>query len=266
MKLTAIVFDWAGTMIDHGSRAPMGAFVDVFSQFGVPISIDEARKPMGLPKWDHIKALLTEPAIAARWQAKTGALPSDRDVDKIYEVFVPLNAAIVTDFADLIPGALETIANARARGLKIGSTTGYTRDIMERLVPAAAAQGLHVDNLVCAGDITLGRPTPHMMYKCFLDLGVWPAASVVKVDDTDVGIAEGLAAGCWTVAVALSGNAVGLSRAELAALSPNELAAQRARATCQLARCGAHYVIDSLANLPPVIDQIEGRLARGERP
>lgn len=264
--LKAVVLDWAGTMVDHGSRAPMGAFVEVFGQFGVPISIAEARRPMGRPKWDHIHALLNEPAVAARWRAAHGAAPTDADVDRIHAVFVPLNARAVTDHADLIPGVLEAIADARRRGLRIGSTTGYTRDIMERLQPAARAAGLEVDTLVCAGDLPAGRPTPMMMYRCFLDLGVYPASTVVKVDDTDVGIAEGLAAGCWTVGVALSGNACGLSRVDLEALSPPARAEAYARAAGELTRAGAHFVVGSVAELPAVLDAIEGRLRRGERP
>jgi phosphonoacetaldehyde hydrolase len=266
MTLKAVIFDWAGTMIDHGSRAPMGAFVKVLSQFHVPITVEEARRPMGLPKWDHIKALLTHPDISTRWQVVHGAPPSDRDVDAVFEVFVPLNAAVVTDFADLIPGVLETHAWLQGRGLKLGSTTGYTRDIMERLLPVAAKQGLVLDNLVCAGDLASGRPGPLMMYKCFLDLDVWPASGVVKVDDTEAGIAEGLAAGSWTVGVALSGNASGLSRDELEALDADAVAGVRAKAAADLYRCGAHFVIDSVAGLTPVIDIIEGRLARGEKP
>lgn len=266
MTIKAVVFDWAGTMVDHGSRAPMGAFVEVFAQFQLPITVAEARVPMGLPKWDHIKALLTDPNISQRWEQAHGSAPTDRDVDRIYEVFVPLNASVVADYADIIPGVLETIASLRARGVKIGSTTGYTRDIMERLLPVAAKRGLVTDNLICAGDLRSGRPGPMMMYKSFLDLDVWPAKSVIKVDDTDVGIAEGLAAGCWTVAVALSGNATGLSAEELTALSPEKTAQYRADATRLLERCGAHYVIDSAADLLPVVDRIEGRLARGETP
>jgi phosphonoacetaldehyde hydrolase len=266
MELKAIVFDWAGTMIDHGSRAPMGAFVKVLSDFQVPITIDEARRPMGLPKRDHIKALLTDPDIAARWMKAHGAAPTERDIDRVYDVFVPLNASVVTDYADLIPGILDTIAVFRARGLKIGSTTGYTREIMARLLPVAAAKGLVPDNLVCAGDLAAGRPSPLMMYRCFADLGVWPGHAVVKVDDTEPGIAEGIAAGCWTVGVTLSGNAVGLSRSELDALSDVERAGWRAKATAQLQGAGAHFAIDSVAHLPAVIDEIEQRLARGERP
>lgn len=266
MHLKAAVFDWAGTIIDHGSRAPMGAFVKVFAEFQVRISVAEARAPMGLPKWDHIDALLAQPDIAARWRQAQGAAPTSRDVDRVFDVFVPLNAAIVTDFADVVPGALDTFAALRALGLKIGSTTGYTRTIMERLLPVARQAGLVTDNLVCAGDLKSGRPGPAMMYQCFVDLDVWPAAAVVKVDDTEAGLGEGLAAGCWTVGVALSGNGAGLSRAELAALAPGEVAQLRAQASRPLIRAGAHYVIDSVADLEPVIHSIEGRLARGERP
>jgi phosphonoacetaldehyde hydrolase len=266
MQLKAVVFDWAGTTVDYGSRAPMGAFVQVFTEFGVALSIEEARRPMGLPKWDHIDALLREPAVADRWRAAHGAAPSKRDVDRIYEVFVPLNARVVADYADLIPGTVETVNALRKRKLKVGSTTGYTRDIMERLLPAAARQGYVPDNLVCAGDLPRGRPTPLMMYKCFLDLAVWPAAAVVKVDDTVPGIAEGLAAGSWTVGVALSGNALGLSREELAALDKREYRRRRRAAEAELLRAGTHYVVDTIAELLPVLDLIEGRLTRGEKP
>ena len=266
MKIKAVVFDWAGTIIDHGSRAPMGAFVKVLSGFQVPITVEEARRPMGLPKWDHIKELLTHPDIAARWQAAHGSAPTDRDVDRVFEVFVPLNAAVVTE--TVRPQGRHHVEDAgyHVGEVKLGSTTGYTRNIMERLLPVAADAGLVLDNLVCAGDHKSGRPGPLMMYQCFVDLDVGPAACVIKVDDTEAGIAEGLAAGCWTVGVALSGNAIGLSKEELAALNPAELAERRASAFRQLERCGAHYVIDSAADLRPVIDRIDGRLARGERP
>jgi phosphonoacetaldehyde hydrolase len=264
--LSAVVFDWAGTILDFGSCAPMGAFVRLFEQFGIELTIAEARGPMGMAKWDHIKAVGSLPRIAAQWQAKYGKPFRDADVDHLYEVFTPMNAAVVPDFADFIPGALETVNVLRARGLKIGSTTGYNRPIMDVVTPIASAAGYTPDNLVCAGDLAAGRPSPLMMYRCFADLGVWPAHSVVKVDDTGVGIAEGLNAGTWTVGVAISGNAVGLSLAEWQALDTARQQALRERAVAQLKADGAHYVIDSVAELLPALDEIEARLARGERP
>jgi len=266
MTLSAVVFDWAGTMIDHGSQAPMGVFVKAFAQFGVEITVAEARGPMGMAKRDHIKTLLAQPRIAAAWKAGHGAAPTDADIDAIYAVFVPMNVAVVTDYAQLIEGAADLATRLRTRGLKIGSTTGYTREIMAPLLPLAAAQGYAPDNLVCAGDLAEGRPSPLMMYRTFLDLGVWPAASVVKVDDTAVGIAEGLNAGSWTVGVALTGNVFGLNPAETAALDGATYHRMRAEAYATLTRAGAHFVIDSVADLDAVLDEIEGALARGERP
>lgn len=265
-EIKAVVFDWAGTVIDFGSRAPMGVFVEAFARFGVAVSVAEARGPMGRPKWDHIAAMLAEPRIADAWRAAQGSEPDEAAVSRVYEVFVPMNEAVVADFADLVPGAAETVAALRERGCRIGSTTGYTRSIMERLLPLAAAQGFSPDNLVCAGDLPEGRPSPMNMYRTFLDLGVWPASRVVKVDDTGVGIDEGVHAGCWTVGVRLSGNEAGLSLDELAALASEERAALRRRTGDALTGYGAHFVIDTVADLLPVLDEIETRIRRGERP
>lgn len=264
--LKAVILDWAGTVLDHGSRAPMGAFVEVFRQFGVEITVAEARGPMGMAKWDHIRALGDVPRIAAAWQARHGRAFSDADADAIHDVFVPLNARVVTDYATLIPGAAEAVAGLRARGLKIGSTTGYTRQIMAPLLPVAAAQGYAPDNLVCAGDLPRGRPSAMMMYRCFLELDVDPAWACVKVDDTPPGIGEGVAAGCWTVGVALTGNECGLSLEELQACTPEQVAAHRARAAWALRSAGAHEVVDGIADLPEVVARIAARVARGERP
>jgi phosphonoacetaldehyde hydrolase len=256
-RFRAVVFDWAGTMIDFGSFAPMGVFVRTFSEFGVDATIAEARGPMGLPKWDHIRAMLDQPRISAEWARVHGAAPTDRDADAIYKVFVPMNEEVVSDYAELVPGALDTVKALRARGMKIGSTTGYTRSIMQRVLPLAARQGYEPDCLVCADDMKHGRPTPMNMYRCFIELDVWPASSVIKVDDTEPGIAEGAAAGCVNVGVALSGNAVGKTADELAALSETEIAPLRLRAAALLMAAGADHVIDTVADLPALIDKLE---------
>lgn len=264
--LTAVVFDWAGTILDFGSCAPMGAFVRLFEKYGITISIEDARGPMGMAKWDHIHALGQLPSVQQQWQARYGRAFARTDVDELYEVFTPMNAAVVADFADFIPGAVETVNALRAQGLKIGSTTGYNRPIMDIVIPIAAQGGYAPDNLVCAGDLAAGRPTPLMMYRCFADLGVWPPASVVKVDDTGVGLEEGLHAGTWAVGLAVSGNAMGLTLAEWNALAPEAQVEHRRIASQKLWDAGAHYVIDTVADLLPVIADIERRLQRGERP
>jgi phosphonoacetaldehyde hydrolase len=265
-ELRAVIFDWAGTTVDFGSRAPMGAFVEIFARFGVAISIAEARGPMGLPKRDHITALMANEAIAARWEKAHGAPSNEADIDAIYAQFIPLNASVVADYADLIPGLLPVVATLRGAGLKIGSTTGYTRDIMARLTPVAAKAGYAPDNLVCAGDLAAGRPTPLMMYRCFADLGVYPPWRVVKIDDTEPGIAEAVAAGSWAVGVTLSGNGCGLTREELEGLSSDERDKVRRIVGADLGRAGAHATIDTVADLIPTLSNIGARIRAGEKP
>jgi phosphonoacetaldehyde hydrolase len=262
--IKAVIVDWAGTVLDHGSRAPMGAFVEAFGRFGVPIGIADARGPMGMAKADHIR--LVGAAVNEAWRARHGRDFDERDVQAIFEVFEPLNIAAVEAHSALIPGAAETLAWLAARGIRLGSTTGYTRPIMQRLAPLAAAQGFVPEVMVCAGDLAAGRPAPLQMWKAMAEMGVWPAQAVVKVDDTPPGIGEGRAAGTWTVGVALSGNIGGLSAEELAALPEEGRAAIRARATAELEAAGAHLVIDSIAALPDAIGVIEARMAAGEAP
>ena len=264
--LRAVVLDWAGTMVDHGSLAPMGVFGEAFARFGVEITIDEARGPMGMAKRPHIATLLVQPRIAAAWRARHGRAPGEADIDAVYQVFVPMNVAVAGRYADVIPGAAQAVAELRRRGLKIGSSTGYTREIMAQVLPVAAAQGYSPDCVVCTGDTPDGRPTPFMLYKAFLELAVWPAWACVKVDDTEVGIAEGRNGGCWTVGVAVTGNLFGLSLADTGALPCAEFASRRAAAAARLDEAGAHYVIDGVAAIVPVIEAIEERLGRGERP
>jgi phosphonoacetaldehyde hydrolase len=262
----AVIFDWAGTVVDYGSRAPMGAFVETFEQFGVPISIEEARGPMGMAKRPHIAALMALPRVAKAWEARHGHAPGEADIDAVYDVFVPKNVAVAAQYSQVIPGVAAVTAQLRADGVRIGSTTGYTREIMDQIVPGAAEQGFTADSLVCTGDTPAGRPSPYMIYKTLPQLGVWRARDVIKVDDTEVGIEEGINGGTWTVGVAVSGNAFGLTEAEVRALSPEDFAQRRATAVQRLRAAGAHYVIDSVADLLPVVAEIEGRLARGERP
>jgi phosphonoacetaldehyde hydrolase len=264
--LAAVIFDWAGTVMDFGSRAPMGAFVRLLAAQDVEITVDEARVPMGLPKWDHIRALLDLPRVATAWQRVHGRPADDADVDLLYEAFTPMSVQAAVAHAHIIPGAAEVVRALRERGLRIGSTTGYHAPIIDAVAPLLAEQGFAPDNCVRAGDVAPGRPAPLAIYRCFVELGVWPAWRVVKVDDTVPGLLEGRHAGCWTVAVAVSGNANGVSLQEWQAMEAPVQAARRAAATASLAAAQPDYTIDGVDDLLPVLDTIAQRLARGERP
>lgn len=264
--IEAVIFDWAGTLVDFGSRAPMGAFVEAFARFDVAITLDEARGPMGRAKRDHIAAIFALPRVSAAWLAAQKSLPDDRAIDAIYEVFLPLNIETAARHADIIPGADAVLRGLRAEGVKIGSTTGYIREIMERVLPAAGLQGVETDVLFCSDELSAGRPSAAGMFRNYVALGTTAAHFCVKVDDTPVGIEEGRNGGAWAVGLTLSGNETGLSRQELAALSEEDRAAARLAAAEKLRAAGAHYTIDSVADLPAVLADIDHRIAAGDRP
>ncbi|MBU3077909.1 phosphonoacetaldehyde hydrolase [Sphingomonas quercus] len=254
--LKAVVFDWAGTMIDFGSRAPVVALCALFDEAGVTLSEVEARADMGLAKADHIRAILARPRIAAAWQDIYGKPPDEAAVTMLFDRIGPMMRQAARDCSALIPGAAEVAGGLRAAGVRIGSCTGYTRDMMEDILPRAAEQGYAPDLLVCAGDTPAGRPSPLMLWKNMAELGVWPATACVKVDDAVVGISEGRAAGTWAIGVAASGNGVGLSADALAALDPEGRAARIADARKALTAAGAHLVIDTVADLPAALAEL----------
>ncbi|MCW2248134.1 phosphonoacetaldehyde hydrolase [Azospirillum fermentarium] len=264
--LRAVILDWAGTTVDFGCQAPTAAFTAAFAGFGVLITLAQARAPMGMPKWNHIRTILGMGPVAAAWTERHGAAPTDADADAIYDRFLPLQVDVVANHADVIPGVIETVAALRARGLAIGSTTGYPRPVMDVVMKAAADQGYAPDVTVCAGETPSGRPGPSMALKCLIDLDVSPVEACVKIGDTVVDVEEGLNAGLWTIAVTETGNEVGLPLADLAALPAAERARLAGAAADKLARAGAHYVVPSLADALPLLDVIEARLRRGETP
>ena len=265
-KISAVVFDWAGTIVDYGSCATMGAFVRLFEKFNIPLSIEQARGPMGAAKLDHIKALLALPEVSQAWEKEYGRQPNDNDANKLYDIFIPMNLAAIDDFSDPIPGAIELFNALKEQGIKIGSTTGYNREIADKVQRLAKLYGIIPDSIICAGDFEMGRPAPFMMYQTFNNLGVWFPWTVIKVDDTPVGIKEGINSGTWTVGVTTSGNEVGLTKAEWDACSEEEQMHLRQKAAEKLKAAGADYIIDSVADLPEVIIDIERKLAVGERP
>lgn len=261
-----VVLDWAGTTLDYGCYAPAVVFIQVYERQGVGITMEQARRPMGLHKRDHIKAISQQSEVAERWQEVHGRPVNEADIDLLFADFQPLQLQVLADYTELIPGTLEAVAVLREKGIVIGSTTGYFTEAMELLKEEAAARGYVPDGSVCATQVPAGRPAPWMVLQNMFNTGIYPPEAVVKVDDTKPGIAEGLNAGTWTIGLAKTGNEVGLNLEEVNALDPEILARKVAAARIELARMGAHYVVDTIVEVPAVIDEINMRLSRGERP
>jgi phosphonoacetaldehyde hydrolase len=265
--LQAVIFDWAGTLVDFGSLAPTQIFVEAFATFGITVTLAQARGPMGLSKWDHIHQLLQDEALARQWLTRFGRTPTPADVDAIYARFMPLQIAKVGEFSAPIPGAAALLAWLRAQGLKVGSCSGYPREVLERLLPQAAAAGIAPDHVVAGDELAAGgRPGPFMALANVLALGLSDVRACVKVDDTVPGIAEGRHAGMWTVGLSLSGNEVGYSAQEAALADPADLRQRVAAAEAKLCAAGAHHVVHSVAELPGVLARIATDLRAGRMP
>ncbi|GAA3544350.1 phosphonoacetaldehyde hydrolase [Zobellella aerophila] len=262
----AVIMDWAGTTVDYGSLAPVRAFQRLFEGEGIAVTLAECRAPMGSEKREHIRRMLDMTRIRDGWIRSQGAAPTEADIDRLYQAFIGIQIECIRDCAELIPGMAEVVDSLSGKGIRLAANTGYSEDMMAELRERASEQGYQPEVVITASDVSHGRPWPEMSLKAAIALEVNAVQACVKVDDTGPGIAEGLNAGMWTVAVAVSGNEVGLSLTDWQALDPAEQARRRRLAHDRLTAAGAHYVIDTIAELPRVIEDIEARLAGGEYP
>lgn len=264
-RLKALVLDWAGTTVDFGSLAPARTIQRVFEGVGVSLSEDEVRRDMGLAKKEHISRILSMPTVRGAWRAARGSFPTPEEAEVLYQMFIPLQLSCLAEYSTLIPDVVESVQRFRKRGLKIGSTTGYTRAMLDLLVETSAKAGYKPDCTISPEDVGSARPGPFMLYENAIRLQVYPMASIAKIGDTPADIYEGLNAGAWSIGVAATGNAVGLSYAEFQALPAKERDLRVANAREELQRAGAHYVVDTLADLDRVLDDIDARLGCAEK-
>lgn len=264
----ALVLDWSGTIADAYVIAPAIVFVAVFEKQGVTISMEEARGPMGLRKDLHIKKLTEDPVIAARWQAIKGSPPTQADVDAMFADFVPLQLDCLRGYTAILPGVKDVLVGLQKQGIKIGASTGFVRSMVDILLEDSIKQGFTPDATVAGDEVINGaRPNPHMVFKNLDLMNITDIKSVVKCDDTISGIGEAQNAGCWGVGLVRYSNYMNInSRAEEASLTAAEITRRMAKTRTILETAGAHYVINSLVDLPDVIDDINARLARGEKP
>lgn len=259
-----VVFDWAGTTVDYGSSAPSEVFDRVFSQAGISLTKEEINGPMGMEKKAHIRELLSTPSGTRQWKERYGADWTEEDVQRLYQTFEATLHNVVAEYSVPICGVTETVRKLREQGLKIGSTTGYTSQIMEQVIPRAAELGYEADCVVTPDATGVGRPTPFMLFECMRRLGVYPPSAVVKVGDTVVDIQEGKNAGAWSIGILTGSNLLGLTREEYENAAPDELERRKKKAEERYMEAGADIVIDSVRELPAAMAEINRRIAEKE--
>lgn len=262
-NIKAVIFDWAGTIIDYGCIAPTQVFIEVFSKKDIYISMEEARGPMGLAKKDHVRALFQLDTVQKQWLAEYGRMPSETDVENIYSELEPALAAIVKDYCDPIPGAVELIKSLQNQGIKVGTTTGYVEEMMNNIIPITSAMGLLPDTIVSSSDVSEGRPAPWMIYMNCEIMDIYPLSQMVKIGDTIADIHEGKNAGLWTIGLTKSGNELGLSLDDANAADPIWLVEQIALAGRKLLNSGADFVAEGVWDCWPILEEIDNQIESG---
>ena len=256
--IKCVIMDWAGTAIDYGCFAPLNAFMKVFSEEkGIQITLRQAREPMGMLKIDHIRAILAMPDVSQKFNHRYGRPWNENDVNEMYQSFEKHLFSSLLDFTTPIPGVVDTIDSLRAEGISIGSTTGYTTQMMNIVRPAAAAKGYIVDNLVTPDDVSSGRPAPYMIFKNMQFLGISGVDRVIKVGNTPADIQEGKRAGVLTVGILEGSLAMGMTADDFEDLSGEAYEKECARTRQIFCEAGADYVIANLKELPELIRRLE---------
>lgn len=260
-RIQLAVFDWAGTTVDYGCIAPLAVFEKIFENKNIHLTRDEIIKPMGMGKRDHIETLLKTENATAQWKKVYGHDWTQDDVDEMFAQFNTQLLSVLKDYCTPIDGVLETMEVLRGEGIHIGSTTGYTRVMMDIVEPGAKASGYAPDYTVTA-EMThkYGRPYPFMIYENMKQFGVIRPEQVVKIGDTAADMKEGKNAGAWSVGVVIGSSAANLTEEMAAAMSVEEREARFVHAEEVLKNAGADYVIRTMRELPDVIKAINERM------
>lgn len=253
-QIEAVIFDWAGTTVDYGCFAPVEAFRQAFAEAGISTTTEEIRQPMGLSKRLHVQTMFEMPRIASLWQETHGRPWTDEDADRVYRRSEELILSLLPDYAEPIPHVLNAVAQLRAGGIKIGSTTGYNDEMMAIVVPAAEKAGYKPDCWFSSDSTDkMGRPYPYMIFRALETLKVSSVKAAVKVGDTVADIQEGQNAGLITVGLIEGSSLMALSREQYDALSPEQQQAEIDRVRKVYADCGADYAIRNMSELPGLL-------------
>lgn len=264
--IKAIIVDLAGTIVDYGSCAPAGVFRELFHNYGIEISNEQSREPMGMQKRDHIHKILEMRSVSDKWKQKYGRMWTEEDIDRMYEDFIPMQISSLPKYNNIIGGVKDALELAQSQGIKIGATTGYNREMTNIVADAIKEQGIRLDSVICASDVPQGRPAPWMIYRTMQELDIFPSEAIVNFGDTIPDIESALNAGVWSVGTAKTGNMIGLNEKDTSDLLRDDLDILLQKAYKQMYSAGAHYVIDGVYDCMNVIYEISKRLSSGEKP
>lgn len=127
-----MIFDWAGTTVDYGCLGPLKVIQNLFKSHGVKITKEEASRDMGLLKIDHLRKIVVMPSIRDQLESKNIRI-NESFIQTLYIDFELEMFKTIPSYSNVIPGVPEVMKYLRGRGIKVGSTTGYTKKMLDLL-------------------------------------------------------------------------------------------------------------------------------------
>lgn len=251
------VFDLGGTIVDKYSLSPFLSLKNVFKKKGINIDNSLIFKDMGKNKHDHINLILNDKSVSRDWFQVHGKYPDLLgDTQNIYEEFnrYQLNDGIQN--IEILPETKNCINLLQENNISTGVTTGFNRPIMMNIRDKLIKDNIYIDNYISSTCLQRpGRPNPYMIKHIMDQLSITNPKSVVKIDDTVVGIQEGKAAGCVTVGVAKWSTYMKMKSYDQV-LSKEEYVERIKNSRLRLKEADPDFIVTSLDEVPALIETI----------
>lgn len=269
--IKACIFDLGGTIVDRYSFTPFISFKKAFRNRGIDLCPSLIRKDMGLNKMDHINKIFESDDIQKQWFSRNLESIDDRVKRNIFKEFSIIQKNETIERMKVIPQTVKCIRYLQDNDILTGVTTGFDYEQTMRVKSLLETYNIYLDSYVSSTCLEKpSRPHPFMIHKNMDNLNINDHRAIIKIDDTISGIKEGLNAGCLTVAVARWSVNMGVDTYEDMMRLDNAIMdgsnnyslnyhnqKEKLKESREILKSsGAHYVIDTLEELPGIIQHI----------
>ena len=269
--IRACIFDLGGTIVDRYSLTPLIAFRKAFKNRGVELCPSLIRQDMGLNKMDHIDKIFEDNNVQKQWFGRNLEIIDNKIKKEIFKDFSKIQKNETIERMKIIPQTKKCIQYLQDNDILTGVTTGFDYEQTMRVKSLLETYNVYLDSYVSSTCLDLpARPKPYMIHKNMDNLNLNDSRRIIKIDDTVSGIQEGLNAGCLTVGVArwsvnmaidtyedmMSLDNVIMDGSNNYSLNYHNQKEKLKKSREILEKSGAHYVIDTLEELPGIIEHI----------
>ena len=181
-SIDLVVCDMAGTTVQDDGQVPR-AFTAALAEHGVAVTAEAINALRGASKRQAIFELLPPTPDRAALS------------ERVYASFRTQLGRVFGAGVRAVPGAVDAIAQLRARGIRVALNTGFDRDTTNLLLDALGWRSSVVDAVVCGDEVAAGRPAPDLIHACMKAVGVTEAKRVANVGDTVLDLQAGCNAG-----------------------------------------------------------------------